>query len=66
MLTKGNDVPIDVPVPKKHLMRDIPIDIQRTREEERTSTEWLVFFRITHLATYDGAPHPTYLDTWRF
>ena len=58
------DVPMVEPVLEDQPIRDIPMDIQWTREETRTPAEWLVLFRNTRPATYDGTPQPTYLDMW--
>ena len=45
-------------------VQNVPIDVQRTREDARMSMEWLVLFRKTRPDVYNGVPHPTRLDAW--
>ena len=65
MIAKEGNVPIVMSVPEDDPVRDIPMDVERAREEIRTSAEWLVLFLNTLPSTYNGASHPTYLDMWR-
>ena len=51
-------------VPKDPPVRDIYVDVQQTREEVRTSVEWLVLFRKAWPDVYDGVFHPTCLEAW--
>ena len=51
-------VPADPPV------RDIHVDVQRTREDVRTSAEWLVLFRRARGDVYDGYYDPIGLEAW--
>ena len=61
MAENGNDQ-INVPVPEDPLIRNILMDVQRSREDERTSAEWLVLFRKSGPDVYDGAFDPTRLE----
>ena len=51
-------IPVDPPE------RDIHVDVQRSREDVRTTTEWLVLFRRAQGDVYDGHYNPIGLDTW--
>ena len=51
-------------MPEDHPTLDIPMDVQRSREDMRTPTEWLVLFRGAQPSMYNGVPHPTRLDSW--
>ena len=57
-MAEGGDAPIEVPE------REIPMDVQRSREQMMIPTEWLVLFRGALPGVYDGVPHPTRLGTW--
>ena len=45
-------------------VRDIHVDVLRTREDVRMSAKWLVLFRKVRPNVYDGAFHPTHLEAW--
>ena len=51
-------IPVDPPE------RDIHVDVQRTREDVKTSTEWLVLFKRARGDFYDGHYDPIGLDAW--
>ncbi len=51
-------------MPENLPVLDILMDILRSREDVRTSAEWLVLFRWAHPSIYNGVPHPNRLDSW--
>ena len=51
-------IPVDPPE------RDIYVDVQRSREDVRTATEWLVIFKRARGDVYDGHYDPIGLDAW--
>ena len=57
-MAEGGDAPVEVPE------REIPIDVQRTREQMMIPAEWLVLFRGALPSVYKGVPHPTRLEMW--
>ena len=57
-MEEDKNAPADVPV------REISMDVQRTREEMMIPAKWLVLFRGALLRVFDGMPHPTRLDSW--
>ena len=52
------------PIPVDPPERDIHVDVQRTREDVRTSAEWLVLFRRARVDVYDGHFDPIGLEAW--
>ena len=63
-MAEEDNAQTDVPMPEGHPTLDIPMDVQRSREDMRTSTEQLVLFRGAQPGMYNGMPHPTRLDSW--
>ena len=51
-------IPVDPPE------RDIHVDVQMTREDVRTSAEWLVLFRRAWGDVYDGYYDHIGLEAW--
>ena len=51
-------------IPEDPPERDIHVDVQRSREDVRTSAEWLVLFRRARGGVYDGQYDPIGLDAW--
>ena len=52
------------PIPVDPPERDIHVDVQRTREDVKTSAEWLVLFRKARGDVYDGNFDSISMEAW--